>query len=151
MRTTKIGILGDFNPEYAVHKFTNAAFDHAAKTMGKAIDVHWLPTDEEHRFEEYQGVLCAPGSPYRSFEGALEGIRYARENEVPFLGTCGGFQHLVIEYARDVVGISDAAHEETDPYALAEIMRKSRHAPAYSGTCPKRAEERLQAFLGVLS
>ncbi|HEX4808255.1 MAG TPA: hypothetical protein VH325_04965, partial [Bryobacteraceae bacterium] len=57
------------------------------------------------------------GSPYRSFDGALAGIRYARENKIPFIGTCGGSQHLMIEYARNVMGITDAAHAETDPYA----------------------------------
>lgn len=44
-------------------------------------------------------------------------IRFARENNVPFLGTCGGFQHLAIEYARNVMGIADASHAESDPYA----------------------------------
>src|SRR5208282_6192757 len=62
-------------------------------------------------------LLCSPGSPYKSLDGALAGIRYARENKVPFIGTCGGFQHLVIEYARNVMGFKDAAHAESDPYA----------------------------------
>lgn len=124
MRTTKIGIIGDFNPEYAVHRLTNAAFGHARKALGESVEIQWLATDEEHRFAEYQGLLCAPGSPYKSFLGALEGIRYARENNVPFLGTCGGFQHLVIEYARNVMDISDAAHAETDPDASRLIVSR---------------------------
>jgi CTP synthase (UTP-ammonia lyase) len=48
--------------------------------------------------------------------GALLAIRYAGENDVPFIGTCGGFQHAVIEYARNVLGWADAAHAETDPH-----------------------------------
>jgi CTP synthase (UTP-ammonia lyase) len=124
MRTIKVGILGDFNPDYQVHTLTNNAFAHAAKTAGEAIEARWLPTDETHNFNDYQGLLCAPGSPYRSFEGALNGIRYARENGIPFLGTCGGFQHLVIEYARNVIGIADAAHAETDPYASHLIVNR---------------------------
>lgn len=48
---------------------------------------------------EYDAVWVVPGSPYRHPEGAFTAIRYARENSIPFLGTCGGFQHAVIEYA----------------------------------------------------
>ena len=58
-----------------------------------------------------------PRQSVKSLDGALAGIRFARENNVPFLGTCGGFQHLAIEYARNVLGFTDAAHAESDPYA----------------------------------
>src|SRR5437763_1442167 len=50
-------------------------------------------------------------------EAALQAIRYARERSVPLLGTCGGCQHIVIEYARHVLGVTDAQHAEYDPYA----------------------------------
>jgi CTP synthase (UTP-ammonia lyase) len=50
-------------------------------------------------------------------ELTLWAIRYARENKIPCLGTCGGFQHMVIEYARNVLGFMDAQHAEYDPYA----------------------------------
>jgi len=61
--------------------------------------------------------LVRPASPYTSMEGALDAIRYARESRRPFLGTCGGFQHAVIEYARNVCGLRDASHAETHPTA----------------------------------
>src|SRR5215467_1945188 len=117
MTTTTIGIIGDFRAENPTHVATNNGIQHAAEGLGKPVQAVWLPTDQEHEFGQFQGLLCSPGSPYRSLEGALVDIRYARENRVPFLGTCGGFQHLVIEYARNVVGFADAAHAETDPYA----------------------------------
>jgi len=60
--------------------------------------------------------VCAPWSPYKSLDGALRAIRFAREADVPLLGTCGGFQHVVIEYARNVLGFEDAQHAEYDPY-----------------------------------
>jgi len=60
-------------------------------------------------------VWCTPGSPYRSEAGALRAIRHARERRVPFLGTCGGFQHAVLEYARDVLQWADAVHAEASP------------------------------------
>jgi CTP synthase (UTP-ammonia lyase) len=122
MATIPLGILGDFNPEYPTHRATNESIQHAAKALREPLEAVWLPTDEPQCYERFQGFLCAPGSPYKSFEGALAGIRYAREHGVPFLGTCGGFQHLVIEYARNVMGIRDAAHAETDPYASSLVV-----------------------------
>src|SRR5262249_29243234 len=62
-------------------------------------------------------IWIAPGSPYKNMDAALAAIRYARENQVPLLGTCGGFQHIVIECARNVMGFTDAEHAETNPYA----------------------------------
>ena len=113
----KIGIIGDFNANNATHIATTNGIQHAAEILNQPFEAIWLPTAEPHDFANFQGLLCSPGSPYVSLDGALAAIRYARENNVPFLGTCGGFQHLVIEYARNVLGFSDAAHAETDPYA----------------------------------
>jgi CTP synthase (UTP-ammonia lyase) len=119
MRTRKrIGIIGDYNPDNLTHVATNEGIQHAAEVVaGCSFDSSWLPTDQQHQFGEYQGLLCSPGSPYRSLEGALLGIQCAREQLIPFLGTCGGSQHLVLEYARNVMGIREAAHAESDPYA----------------------------------
>ncbi len=115
--TTRIGIIGDFNPKNPTHVATNDGIQHAAEVLGKSFEAVWLDTDRPQDYEGFHGFLGSPGSPYNSLEGALAGIRYARENKVPFIGTCGGFQHLVIEYARNVMGFKDAAHAETDPYA----------------------------------
>jgi CTP synthase (UTP-ammonia lyase) len=114
----RIGIIGDFNATNPTHIATNDCIQHAAGSLGAcAFEAVWLPTDQPHNFGDYQGLLCSPGSPYRSLEGALAGIRYAREHQIPFLGTCGGSQHLVLEYARNVMGIRGAAHAESDPHA----------------------------------
>jgi CTP synthase (UTP-ammonia lyase) len=113
----RIGIIGDFNRNNSTHIATNQAIQHAAEALGKSLEAVWLPTDQPQDLGEFQGLFCSPGSPYKSFESALSGIRYARENNIPFIGTCGGFQHLVIEYARNMMGFRDAAHAETDPYA----------------------------------
>ena len=115
--TTRIGIIGDFNPENPTHIATNRGIEHAGQSLGMHFEAIWLPTDQPQEFGRFHGLFCSPGSPYKSLDGALLGIQYARENRIPFLGTCGGSQHLVIEYARNVMGIRDAAHAETDPYA----------------------------------
>jgi CTP synthase (UTP-ammonia lyase) len=119
MKTKKrIGIIGDYNPDNPTHVATNEGIQHAAEVLGEcSFESSWLATDQPQQFDEYQGLLCSPGSPYKSLEGALHGIQYARERKIPFLGTCGGSQHLVLEYARNVMGIREAAHAETDPYA----------------------------------
>lgn len=121
-KEVNIGIIGDFNPEYRVHTDTNLAFMQLAKRVGMQIDVKWVPTPslDEHvqkKLDRFDAYLCAPGSPYRSMGGALNGIKFAREADRPFLGTCGGFQHVVIEYARNVMGVKDADHAEEHPDA----------------------------------
>ena len=118
--TTKlrIGIIGDYNPDNPTHIATHEGLNHAMGALPEhSFEVKWLPTDQPHPFSDYQGLLCSPGSPYRSLEGALIGIQCARERQIPFLGTCGGPQHLILEYARNVMGIREASHAESDPYA----------------------------------
>jgi CTP synthase (UTP-ammonia lyase) len=117
MKTSRIGIIGDFNPENPTHIFTNNGIQHAAEALGAPIEAVWLATDQPAEYGQFQGLFGSPGSPYKNFYRALSGIRYARENNVPFLGTCGGSQHMMIEYARNVMGLVDAAHAESDPYA----------------------------------
>lgn len=117
MANAIIGIIGDFNAENPTHIFTNKGIEHAAEALGRPIESVWLPTDRLHDFGRFDALFCSPGSPYKSLEGALRAIQFARQNNVPFIGTCGGLQHLVLEYARNVLGIQEAAHAETDPYA----------------------------------
>ncbi|HLM82576.1 MAG TPA: hypothetical protein VK302_18380 [Terriglobales bacterium] len=84
MKPIKIGIIGDFNPDYAVHRATNESIQHSAQTLGQPVEAVWLPTDKAQQYERFQGFIGAPASPYRSFENALAGIRYAREHGVRF-------------------------------------------------------------------
>jgi CTP synthase (UTP-ammonia lyase) len=113
----RIGVIGDFNPGNPTHVATNDGIQHAAGALGRPFETVWLTTDEPADYAQFQGLIGSPGSPYRSFENALEGIRYARESGTPFIGTCGGFQHLVIEYGRNIMGFADASHAESDPNA----------------------------------
>ena len=114
--------MGDFDASNATHVATNEALNHAAKHLGALLTYEWVDTDRiEPEFDticrSYHGLLIAPGSPYKSMSGVLKIIEYARMHNVPTLGTCGGFQHMVIEFARNVLGIQDAEHAETNPYA----------------------------------
>jgi CTP synthase (UTP-ammonia lyase) len=88
--------------------------------LGLDVASEWLGTpgiDSDARVAKFDALWCVPASPYRSTEGALRAIRFARELGRPFLGTCGGFQHAVLEYARSVLGWADAEHAETSPGA----------------------------------
>jgi CTP synthase (UTP-ammonia lyase) len=69
------------------------------------------------RLSEFTGLWIGPGSPYKSMDGALSAIHFARQNGIPLLGTCGGFQHIILEYARNVLNFADAEHEESAPQA----------------------------------
>jgi CTP synthase (UTP-ammonia lyase) len=81
------------------------------------VQAEWLATESAltAQLDSYAGFWCVPASPYRSMEGALRVIRFAREQGRPFLGTCGGCQHAVLEFARNVLKISGAGHAEVDP------------------------------------
>jgi CTP synthase (UTP-ammonia lyase) len=118
----RVGIIGDHDPQFHPHRATEAALAHAADGLGVSIAVEWVATPSleeaaDVALDGFDGLWCAPGSPYRSLAGALAGIRFAREADRPFLGTCGGFQHVVIEYARHALGFRDAQHAEYDPDA----------------------------------
>lgn len=114
-----IALLGEHNPTYQPHVSTNAAIEHSALESGVDVDVFWVSTEEinDSLFERFSGIWVTPGSPYKDMDKTLWAIRRARENRVPCLGTCGGFQHIIIEYARNVLGFKDAQHAEYDPYA----------------------------------
>ena len=86
--------------------------------LSMSMPIGYPPTrSDSSLFERYSGIWVAPGSPYKNLDKTLWAIREARENGIPCLGTCGGFQHIIIEYARNVLGFKDAHHAEYDPYA----------------------------------
>jgi len=114
-----IALIGEYDPNFKPHLATNAAIEHSAIQSAIDVDADWVSTDEidSSLFERYSGIWVTPGSPYKNLDKTLWAIREARENAVPCLGTCGGFQHIIIEYARNVLGFKDAHHAEYDPYA----------------------------------
>jgi CTP synthase (UTP-ammonia lyase) len=118
--TLTVAVVGDYDHTFEPHVATNAALAHSADRLGVDVEVVWVPTKplEEDLLpvEAAQALWCAPGSPYRSLSGAVRALRFGRENGIPVLGTCGGCQHVVIEYARNVLGFEDAQHAEYDPY-----------------------------------
>src|SRR6185369_7081024 len=97
---TTIAIVGDYKAENQSHIATGDAVGHCSAALGLALEYRWVGTEELARPEgmkrlaEFSGFWIAPGSPYKSVTGALSAIRIAREQRIPLLGTCGGFQHI---------------------------------------------------------
>ncbi|MCV4268091.1 CTP synthase C-terminal region-related (seleno)protein [Pseudomonas capsici] len=117
-KALRIGLVGDFDPEVPAHQAIPLALDMGAVIDSPQVQHQWLPTPEIGEGEiltGFDGIWCVPASPYRDMQGALTAIRFARERQIPFLGTCGGFQHALIEYARNCLGWQDAEHAETSP------------------------------------
>ena len=77
-----------------------------------------------------------PGQPYLNDEAAYKAVRWARENDVPFLGTCGRLQYAVVEYFRNVLGVSDASHAESDGVDGSNVIRQL--------ACSLQGQERLR-------
>jgi CTP synthase (UTP-ammonia lyase) len=92
-KALKVGIIGDYNPAARFHAATDTALQHAAAALSLEVEIVWLPTPslENERTEtvlqQFDALWCAPGSPYRSMEGALHAIRFARTRARPFVGT----------------------------------------------------------------
>ena len=120
-----IALIGDFDPTVTAHQAIPVALELAGKSESLTVEHRWVPTVEiksPARLAEFDGLWCVPASPYQSMAGALLAIRFARESNLPFLGTCGGFQHAIIEYARNVLGWADAGHAETAPDASRPVI-----------------------------
>jgi len=114
-----IALLGEFTPTFKPHVATNAAIEHSRAALGIAVEGVWVSTQdiEPSLFSRFSGIWVAPGSPYKNMDKTLWAIQHAREQHIPCFGTCGGFQHIVLEYARNVLNFKDAQHAEYDPYA----------------------------------
>ena len=116
---TRIALVGEFDPAFPPHPATAEACAHSASALREQITATWISTEDAtlEALRDVSGVWIAPGSPYRNLPNTLAAIRYAREKGIPSFGTCGGFQHIILEYARNVLGFQDAQHAEYDPYA----------------------------------
>ncbi|MFF9622968.1 hypothetical protein [Streptomyces griseosporeus] len=116
----RIALVGDRSPDVVSHTRVPLLLDALAERDRLVLDAYWIPSEDaaaEGAVRGFDAVWVLPGSPYRSEEGVLAAIRTAREDGVPFLGTCGGFQHALLEYARHVCGLTRVAHAENDPGA----------------------------------
>jgi len=118
----RIALVGDRNEQHKAHMAIPKSL--AAASDGHA-SVDWIPTDSAAQnadLSRFQGIWIIPGMPYRSTDGVMRAIAYARTNRVPLLGTSAGFQYAILEYARNVLGLADADHQKTNPKAAVPLI-----------------------------
>jgi len=119
--TVTIGLIGKYVELQDSYKSILESFIHAG--ADKEIKVKVEPIHSEYitsetvlnKISHLDGILVAPGFGERGIEGKIKAVKYARENNIPFFGICLGMQMAVIEYARNVLGITDANSTEMDP------------------------------------
>lgn len=113
----RIALVGDRSPTVGSHVRIPKLLTALAERDGLVLDAYWIPTEDAAEVSGFDAVWLMPGSPYRSEAGALAAVRTAREQGIPFLGTCAGFQHALLEFARDVCGLTQVVNAETSPDA----------------------------------
>jgi CTP synthase (UTP-ammonia lyase) len=120
--TTRVALIGDFSDQHKAHKAIPTAL---AGAPGGGAEGVWISTDAipgPEALAEFQGVWCVPGMPYRNPDGVIKAIRYARMSRTPFLGTSAGFQYAILEFARHVLGLSEADHQKSNPKAAVPLI-----------------------------
>jgi CTP synthase (UTP-ammonia lyase) len=113
---TFVAMVGDRNLAYESHR----AIEATVALLNNDVDIRWVGTDDpgfRATVESADAVWALPGTPYVNDAAAYAAITHARTTRQPFLGTCGGFQYAMVEYARNVAGWKGAGHAETDPDA----------------------------------
>ncbi len=124
----KIGILGKYTEVRDAYASIDKALEHCGSHLDADITQHWLevtdldsPERASSSLSELDGVIVPGGFGTRGVEGKINAVQYCRESGLPYLGICLGFQVAVIEYARNVLGISDAHSSEFSPNCTAVI------------------------------
>ena len=122
MTSTRIALVGERSDGVRSHVRIPQLFERLAERDGLDLDAYWIPTDEAGSIDGFDAIWLVPGSPYRSEDGAVETVRVAREQGIPFLGTCAGFQHALLEFARNVCGLAGIGHAENSPDAAERLI-----------------------------
>lgn len=153
-KSIRIGIIGDFDSDRISHVATNDALEHCTNILAIDLETTWVSTssvDTPRKLEilkNFSGIWFGPGD-IDNVNGALSSVQYCRENGIPFLGTCSGFQFSLLEYAVNVVNIEGATHEEIDPDSdTALISRLSSSLAGKSETLDLVSGSKIQKIYG---
>ncbi len=128
MTDIRFALIGDYNAAVTAHQAIPVALQIATEAQGIEARIDWIHTSTlvdtpaEIALAGFDAIWCVPASPYASMEGALAAIGYARQANIPFLGTCGGYQHAVLEFARNVLGLQEADNAEVNPDASLPLV-----------------------------
>jgi len=139
-----IALVGKYVELKDSYKSIAESFIHAGSATETKVNLIWvkaedLLTDDNIKFilKKAQGILVAPGFGERGIEGKINAVRYARENNVPFFGICLGMQCAVVEFARNVLNLKEAASSEMDPntqHPVINLMENQKDVTQKGGT-----------------
>ncbi len=157
--TVNIALVGKYVSFKDAYKSIVEAFEHTSIHKNLKINIHWISSEDleeenvdfDKIFNNIDGVLVAGGFGVRGLEGKIKTIQYVRENSIPFFGICLGMQMAVIEYARNVLGITDATTDEissegTKIICLATEWQKEGHFERRNKNHAKGGTMRLGAY-----
>lgn len=145
-----IALVADRSPQVQAHQRVPSLLQALHDYEQLPVDAYWIPTDEVGDLTGFDGVWLLPGSPYASERGALAAVRQAREHGLPFLGSCGGFQHAMLEFSRNVCGLAEASHAENDPLGEGDavVVPLACSLVGRQGTVMVSAGSRAERLLG---
>ena len=140
----KIALVGKYAQLVDAYVSMNEAFKHSGMALRTKVDIDYIEAEEfeespgdVERLKDYDGIFVPYGFGSRGVEGKIMAIRFARENDMPFLGICLGFQLAVVEFARDVCGLKGAHTTEVDPetpHPVVDLMPEQRNLDRKGGT-----------------
>jgi len=142
-KTVEIGLIGKYVELKDAYKSISEALIHAGAANDTEVNVQWIhsesidPAEMTNQLSNLDAVLVAPGFGERGVMGKIEAVRYARENNIPFLGICLGMQMAVIEFARNVLHLPDAHSTEMNPktqHPVIDIMEDQKGIKDMGGT-----------------
>ena len=142
-KTVKIGLVGKYVELPDAYISVVEALKHAGYPFQTDIEIKWIQSEEVTKetvkdyLDDVDGILVPGGFGDRGLEGKIEAIKYARENDIPFLGVCLGMQLACVEFARNVVGLKEATSGETSPEAthkIIDLMKDQEYVENMGGT-----------------
>ena len=142
-RTTEIALIGKYVELKDSYISIAESLIHAGAENKTRVNIHWIHSSEmkgeniNHQLSKMDGIIVAPGFGSRAVEGKISAVKFARENQVPFLGICLGMQCAVIEFARNVIGFKEAHSTEINSdtsYPVISMMEEQKELKNLGGT-----------------
>ncbi|VAW25320.1 CTP synthase [hydrothermal vent metagenome] len=141
--TIEIGLIGKYVELHDAYKSISESFIHAGAKNNVKVNINWIHSEDltidnvPKRLKNLNGIIVAPGFGERGIEGKIEAVKYARENNIPFLGICLGMQMAVIEFSRNVLGLQHANSTEMNnktPFPVIDLMEEQKSVTNFGGT-----------------
>jgi CTP synthase len=144
--TVKVGMVGKYVDLADAYKSLNEALDHAGLQTLAKVDIHYIDAEDIEsegvaRLKNLDAILVPGGFGDRGINGKIEAVRYARENNIPFLGICLGMHMAMIEYARHICGLTGAHSSEMEPKTPHPVVALITEWQDAGGSLERRDEQ----------